>query len=163
MWTIFLILGLSSLKPDVTSPSNTFDRILSKHYSLTYSAETQRFLPFDSVGDLVTQKGFINRTEDHLVSRSDSSIAILEDSTCFYLDNGLRSMDVGPKSLIGTIFIQPGWDPYEIVNYAISNKMGFQKYVEDGNLTYNFVCFKQTNSFILLYYLFIMTIRIVFR
>jgi hypothetical protein len=143
MWIIILILAVFQCKPDENPPSRTLDKILSKHYTLTYSDETRRFLPFDSVGKLVTQRGIINRNENYMVSKSDSDIGILEDSTCFYMDNRLRIISVGPKSVSGAFLIQPLCDPYEIVNYAISNKMGFQEYVEDGKMTYNFIYFKK--------------------
>jgi hypothetical protein len=143
MRTILFIFAMLPLKTALKLPPTQLDKILSKHYFLTYCDESRPFLAFDSVAKLMTQKGIIERNENYMVSKSDSGIGILEDSTCFNMDNVLKIMSVGPKSIIGTVLIQPLSDPYEIVNYAINNKMGFQKYVEDGNLTYNFISFKR--------------------
>jgi hypothetical protein len=148
MRTLLLILALLPLKNNLRLRPPQLDIILSRHYCLTYSDESRPFLSFDSVEKLMIQKGIINRSQNYMVSKSDSDIGILQDSTCFYLDNILKTIDVGPKSIIGTLLIQPLCDPSEIINYAINNKMGFQEYVEDGKLTYDFFSFKQDELFI---------------
>jgi hypothetical protein len=137
------MLALFPLKTDLKSPPLPLDRILSKNYYLTYSDESRPFVPFGSVGSSSLQMGIINRNKNYMVSKSDSGIGILEDSTCFYMDNSVKSITVGPKSFIGNVLLLPLVDPFEIFEYATNNKMNFQKYIEDGKLTYDFICFKQ--------------------
>jgi hypothetical protein len=77
MKALLFILTLFPFKIDFKLQPSPWDKILSKHYSLAYSDETRRFLPFDSVGKLVTQTGMINRNENYLVSKSDSDIELI--------------------------------------------------------------------------------------
>src|SRR5579872_696999 len=139
MTTIYLILALLTLKKHQNVSEAVLDKILSKHYTLRYSEEGRPFVHFDSVATPKTQKGVINRNGDYMVSKSDSSVGILEDSTCLYVDSDLKRMSVGPRANLETGLVVPYYDPYEIFAYGINNKMSFQKYIEDGRLTYNFI------------------------
>jgi len=138
-----LLFTLFALKIGLNVPRRSLEKVLSKHYYLHYTDESRLFVPFDSVQNARMEKGTINRNENYLVSKSNSGLGILEDSTCFYIDNSQRSIDVGPRSFIGNMLLLPLLDPYEIFNYAINNRMEFQKYIEDGKLIYDFISFKQ--------------------
>jgi hypothetical protein len=147
MRIILLIFGLLPLRTDLNSLPPELDRILSKNYCLTYSGESRPFLPFDSAGKLKVLKGVINRNENYMVSKSDSDVGILEDSTCFNIDSALKTIAIGPKLSIGNALLVPLYDPYEIFKYAINNKFGFQKYAANGNIIYDFIRIKQDELF----------------
>jgi len=148
MRTIFLFLFLFHFTSDSNLHPLPLDKIFSKNYYLTYSDESRLFVSFDSVGTTRIEKGILNRSENYMLSKSDSELGILEDSTCFIMDNSDSTISIGPKSFVGTMLLLPLFDPYEIVSYAIDNKMGFQKYVEDGRLTYDFISFKKDEPII---------------
>lgn len=145
MRTILLIFSLFPLKLGLKSPSPPLNKILSKQYHLSYSDESRLFVAFDSASTPSTQKGIIDRNQNYMISISDSEVGMLEDSTCFYLNHSLKIIDVGPRSILGSVLVVPLLDPYEIVSNAIENKMVFQEYVEDRKPIYEFISFKKDN------------------
>jgi len=113
-----LLFTLFALKIGLNVPRRSLEKVLSKHYYLHYTDESRLFVSFDSVGTTRIEKGILNRSENYMLSKSDSELGILEDSTCFIMDNSDSTISIGPKSFVGTMLLLPLFDPYEIVSYA---------------------------------------------
>jgi hypothetical protein len=135
MIKLFIFIATLSFGPNSADTPVALNKIYSKDYCLAFSSQRTDISFSNTLSKPRISQGLITRSGDYMNSNVDSSIGILEDTTCLYVDKEVQIITLGPKS---TDLVSPMCDPLEIISYAIQNKMNSQTYVNGADLIYQF-------------------------